>query len=408
MKTNDIIIISLFSLYIVLLPFTPSTRYEWILGFLIVLVGIIYLTEIIINKDLRKDFIMNFKGIIIDKFTILFIALVLIMGLSSIYSKNKIGSLKEVIRYSYYLSIYFIIRFRINKKIFYEILIKANLLSGSLISILGIYIFFSKYKVGMTFNYLLDNARVQVTFDHPNAYGAYLILLIFPLIYSTAKVKGKDRLIYFIMSLLVMINLTLTLSRNAWMAMAVGILLLIMFYGWKFLVMTVMPLLFVYIVPNTYDRIKLMMSSDESQGRMKLWQIGNKIVKDNMFLGVGSGNYGNAYNEYVKKYPEFKIEAAKDLAPHNSYIKNFTELGIFGAMVFLILSLEMVTIVNRMRDKVKGIVGNFYSGYIISMICFLIMNVFDDLFYAPKVTINFMIFVSLACSVDYYEGNNLN
>jgi O-antigen ligase len=272
------------------------------------------------------------------------------------------------------------------------------LLSTLIVGIFGIYDFFTNYNKG-DIMYILNNARVKSTLPHPNAYGAYLILAIFPTLTIALQSKGKERWAYLSLSILLSINLALTFSRNGWLALAIGILLLTVVYNWKFIFLCIIPAAYVAISPAILTRIRQLSDSGLNEGRLRLWKMSEKMISENLFFGVGSGNFPAAYKDYVKRFPELKIVEAETLPPHNSYIRAFSELGIFGAMIFLLLCLEMLKTVYSIKDKFSGIIQKFYSGYLISVVCFFIMNCFDDLFFSPKVTFNFMFFVSMAYSI---------
>ena len=404
MRKTDYAIIFLICLYIILLPLAPSSSYEWGLCLLFLAVGLIYLLEIIFCIGVSESFKENFKTIMLNKFNILFIALVLIMTVSSMYSKDKIVSIKVSLRFLYYLYIYLIIRFRINKVDFYELLIKVYMFSTLVLSTYGLYDFISHYDKKNTLDFILDNRRLTATLGHYNSYGAYLVLAVFPAMMLAFKLRGKSKIYFSILSLILCTNLALTFSRNAWLALAVGILLLTVLYDWKFIILCIVPTVFVTLVPNILQRIRLIRYSGVNQGRIRLWKIAEKIIDENLFLGIGSGNFANTYKGYVERFPEYKGFNVETIPPHNSYIKVFAELGIFGAMTFLLLCIEMVRKVYYVSQHSHGLVQKFYSGYFISVICFLIMNCFDDLFFTPKVTALFIIFISLAFSCDSKIG----
>jgi O-antigen ligase len=406
MKKIDWIIVVLASIYILFLPLAPNSKVEYLLVGIFLCIGLIYLGELIYSKEKRKDFCGRFKSIFFDGFTIIFILLIVVMLGSTMYSEDKIMSLKESFRFIFYLAIYIIIRFRFTNEKFFEILIKVYMVGTAFVSVLGVVQFFKKFRIGETLDVILVQSRVQSTLDHPNAYGVYLILAIFPVITMLIKAKGKAKIKYVLFVILLTLNIAATFSRNAWLALAIGILLLMVLYSWKYIFLYIIPAVFVLSTPSILGRIQQLLDSDINDGRVKLWKMSEKIISDHVLFGVGSGSFMKVYKDYAVNFPEFQIIEAEVLPPHNTYIKMFVELGIVGAMVFMLFCLSIVRQVYTVKDKCTGIIKDFYDGYIISVICFFIMNCFDDMFFAPKVTGGFIIFISIAYSVDKLKKMN--
>ncbi len=399
MKIRDYVITSLVGIYIFCLPLATASRLEWILSLIFVLIGIIYLVELILLKDYRVQFIITFKQVFSDTFTIIFILFVIIMFISTLYSKEFIISVKELARYIYYIGIYFVIRFRINKEDMYEGIIKIYMLGAFIVAIFGIYEVIGYFKNGLNIDQIILNSRVKSTFEHHNTYAAYLILAIFPSVLSALGSKGTKKIYYSLLSILLSFNLAFTFSKNGWIAFAVGILILSILYSWKFI--SLYPISALLLLTNGEIRHRTMsiLNSAYSDSRIKIWKIAESMIKENMFLGVGSGNFRTMYAGYVKKFPELELNETLSLPPHNSYIRVFAEIGVFGSIVFLIMCFEMLKTIYYAREKCHGFIKYFYSGFLISTTCFLMMNCFDDLFYTPKVTAVYFIFVFIGHNI---------
>lgn len=404
MKRSDKFILFFMSLYILLLPLCPTTKYEWALNIFIIIVSGIYLYELVFYKNELSQFQKNFKKIFFEKFTILFFMYVIWMVISSIYSVDRNQSLKEAARYFQYFYVYLLIRFRFYERKYFETFVKIYIFSVFIVSIFGAYDFFSHYKSKENIMYILENARVKSTLGHPNAYGAYLILSIFPIISIACSVKGWKRIIFSLLAILIFINITLTFSRNAWLALAIGIVLLTVIYNWRFISLFILPLFLVLFNGNILNRIEQFKDAGFNYGRFRLWNMALKIIKEHFILGVGADNFTVVFKEYLRRFPENKLLEAETLPPHNSFIRAFVELGVVGGIIFILFCLNIIYKLNMVRNKSKGLLKYFYSGYFISAICFFAMNCFDDLFFIPKVTFNFIFFVAMAYSIHFYES----
>jgi O-antigen ligase len=400
MKKTDWIIVFLASIYILFLPLAPSSKFEYLLVVIFLSIGLIYLIELICSEEKRKDFFIRLKPIFFSGFTVIFMLLILVMLGSTIYSEDKIMSLKQSSRFIFYAGIYFIIRFRFDNEKIIETIIKVYMSSVAFVGLIGLKEFISKFKVGQDIHDILVESRVSATLGHPNAYGVYLILAIFPAIIMFVRAKGKNKIKFLFLLVLISVNIAATFSRNAWLALAIGILLLMVMYSWKYIFVYIVPAIFILFNPSILGRITQLLDSDINEGRVRLWKMSEKIISDHVIFGVGSGSFMTVYKKYAVNFPEFQIAEAEVLPPHNTYIKMFVEMGIVGAMVFLLFCLSIVKQVYKIKDKCNGIVKDFYDGYIISVICFFIMNCFDDMFFAPKVTGGFIVFVSIAYTID--------
>ncbi|WP_160674177.1 O-antigen ligase family protein [Clostridium sp. C8-1-8] len=404
MKRNDFLILVLVLIYIIFLPLAPNSKIEWLLILLILLAGLIYGIELLFLKDERKKFKEKFKGVVFDRFTLLFLALIVLMTLSSLYAKSSVSALKEAVRFVYYFGVYLLIRFRIDKKKLFEGIISGYMISALIVSLLGIADFIQHYKPNESIQYILTTARVKATLGHPNTLGAYLVLAIFPAIMIAMRSKGLTRILYSGLSVLIVVNIGMTFSRGAWIALALGAVLIAILYNWKFIFVYIIPIAYLPFNPNIMARINQFGNAEMNLGRQRLWSAAGKMLKEHPIFGVGSGNFIVNFKDYVKRFPELQIVEPEPIPPHNSYIKMFAELGVVGGVLFIILCLEILRKLFSVRNKCTGLVNKFYAGFFVSVVSFLVMNFVDDLFFSPKVVFNFILFVSLAYNIDSIES----
>ncbi len=97
-------------------------------------------------------------------------------------------------------------------------------------------------------------------------------------------------------------------------------------------------------IPSTADYIsgKADKTRDTSTFRVFAWQVGMKMAADHWFLGVGSGNFGVAFNDSRAAFaatqpdartPEYGQDYMFERA-HNEALQIFAELGIVGIVLF--------------------------------------------------------------------------
>jgi O-antigen ligase len=113
--------------------------------------------------------------------------------------------------------------------------------------------------------------------------------------------------------------------------------------------------------------------------RMAHWQAGWYMFLDHPWLGVGAGNYAEAYATYfVGPWPEALGHA------HNFYLNLLAELGIMGgALLVLILFLAFARLGSALlatEDQSRGFWRALLAGCVGGLVVFSVHNMFDSLF----------------------------
>lgn len=372
----------------------------------LILLIIFLIYAIIIIKDKNK-FIMNIKDYLHDVMGIGLTLFLIVMLISISYATYKTIAISESLRFASFLFLYFIIKYESNTKKYVQGLIYSYILTLILVNILGIYQAFTgfgsdkKYIIG-----LVD--RTSITFGNPNSFAAFLILGVFPIIMLMLyEKKLVIKIMYAFLLLIFMINIYYTQSRNAWIALTLGCIVLSIVYSWKLLV-CFLPLGFlIKYVPQISSRVKDITNHSMNQIRINLWKIALKMIKDHPVRGVGNGNYFKLYGKYVKKYPELAYSLFTEFPSHNSYLKIESELGIFGGLSFMIIIvMSIYRFYMVMRSTKQNFNKAFFIGFLSSTIAFLFMNLSDNLFFLPKVVTYFWIFLALADAILFQNKCN--
>ncbi len=114
----------------------------------------------------------------------------------------------------------------------------------------------------------------------------------------------------------------------------------------------------------------------EEGGRVNLWKFGIRTMFENPVTGVGVGSYGRVLG-LDRQAREAETRAWQ--APHNSVVQIGAETGVIGFALFLLLSLNVLRILNRARKRASqyklikigemgiiGFVGLFIAGLFLS------------------------------------------
>ena len=406
MLNFELIMSCLISIYIFVLPLLLSKfKYKGIPingDSLLVFIILFYLLSIIIDKNSRKKFINGIKDFFTNKHNLFMIIWVGMMFVSVIYAQDKKLALQESIRLSTYLILLFIIKYQITRKVNLNKIIYSTIGVGVIISSVGIYQYIERviYKGEYT-------TRIFSTMENSNNLGALFVILIFPMIILAIKEKNKlKKSIYYVVSLLFLVNIVFSFSRNAWLGFIIGYITLIFILNYRLIYGLLIGGIAVLSIPSIFQRIKEIGDISQNLSRLSLWQIAVAMIKDHPILGVGNGNYRTLYNHYHNNISHITdYEAHNNFHPHNAYLKAQSELGIMGTISLLGFLITSFTKCNRFSNNIKDkFYKNFYKGFSASIIAFMFMNFVDNFFSAPKVVAFFFILLGI---LNCYEYNNL-
>ncbi|MFU0823642.1 O-antigen ligase family protein [Clostridium sp.] len=361
---------------------------------------LVYLISILIYSDTRKRFITGLIDFFTSYWSIEMVLLAVIMGISTVYAVDKMLSISETIRFTLYIIIYFIIKYEVNSKMVIDNMLKLYISVCVMVSAFGILQYFTKIGLDKKFIYygkgLSVDFRITSTMDNPNSLGAFLALSLFPLIaltiYEEVRIK---KLLYAGATLIILSSIILSMSRNTWLGVLIGMVLIIIMYNWRGIILLILGIGSSLIIPQVRHRIKDF-SSLLDDPRIKMWKIAVKMIKDHPILGVGNGNYTVLYGDYIKKYPQLKYGIYNEFPSHNSYLKIQSELGIPGISIFILMLLSILIRIKKMINVINDkFYKEFYRGFFVSVIVFFIMNISDNLFFVPKISMYFWILVAI-------------
>lgn len=409
MNFNRKISILLICAYVILLPLIPQEiKFKGIAvtDFILAIIIFLYVINLLVSKKGRKNFKQGIIDFFTDKLSIFIAALLGIMLLSTIYATDKGLALSESARFITYIFLYFIIKYEFNDKKQINALLKCYIFTSFVLSCIGIVQYFTGFALSETFRRAYTfggSVRITSTFSNPNGYGAYLILIIFPVIMLSIYEKNKNKKsFYVLLSALVIANLVMTFSRNALLGFGLGLLVLTLIYSIKWIFALGGFAILISFIPSVTQRIEGTLDLSQNELRIKLWKTALYMIRDHPILGVGNGNFVTRYNEYVSKYKELNYYGYQNYPNHNTYLKLQSELGILGIASFLGIIITTLFRIKKLysttRDKFYI---PFYTGVMASLIVFLFMNLSDNLFFVPKVTTYFWFIVATAEALRY-------
>jgi O-antigen ligase len=243
-------------------------------------------------------------------------------------------------------------------------------------------------------------------FDQPNPFAGYLTTIL-PLALCMAACRTNPtpyRWLAVAASALLLGGIGLSQSRGAWLgAVVAGLCLLLVWSRFTrrlvipcalggLLVLTlavsgVLPAAILDRLGQTIEyfgvfdvrTVEVTSSNWAVVERMAHWQAGWYMFLDHIWLGVGAGNYAQAYPAYyVGSWREPLGHA------HNYYLNILAELGVLGGgMLVLLLALafrELGGVLMRSAASAETFWRYVLAGVFGGLIVFCVHNLFDSLF----------------------------
>jgi Lipid A core - O-antigen ligase and related enzymes len=236
-----------------------------------------------------------------------------------------------------YFFLFSVVCFEFEEKDFY-ILLKYFFIAASLIFVYGLVQVFNKdFLLWKNF----FGRRVFATFANPNLLGSFSVFTAI-LAFFSYLIKPKKKLI--LLFILALVNLVATMSKGAWFAFALSVLLgsalfMILFAGKvkdsKIKIITVSLLLFICAgISIGYVSSKRVQSLSF---RTSTWRATWDMVQAKPLVGTGIGSFELIYPAY--KRPEIfyieKVHNIKSQHAENYFLEQWAVLGILGFGLFL-------------------------------------------------------------------------
>lgn len=387
-------------LYITIYPILPT--YGVINADIILyILALVYLIGLILYKKERQELFYLVKNIFNNTILLSISCLNLLMYLSVFIANDKRISLTNSIRFSMYIFIFYLISYKIKSSKQISMILKCFVFASFLS---GIY---SLFQIGYTLylGYSIDpSIRISSFLENPNNLSAYSILSIFIVLSLLINSKSKkSKMLYALLIVLLAINIIFSQSRSALLAIVFGFLLFAILWNRKFLIVSVLIPLVLFIIPQSRVRFMQIFDATQNSSRFNIWEITKLMIKDNPIFGIGYENFSNAYSTYIKNNLSYSIgEGYVAIHPHNIFLKFQVELGILGTLLFILFLICIIfTFYKLFKTNIVNIENRILViGFSTSFISFILMNLIDCYVSAPKIMITFVILLGV---LNYYK-----
>lgn len=227
---------------------------------------------------------------------------------------------------------------------------------------------------------------------------ASFLVLVYPLIFIFIKDKSFSNFKIFIaMAVFVLIAIFLTRSRVAILTSLLVTLAFLFEYRKNVYSKVFMAIILVLLVSAVFYISLLKSNFNSLTERLIWWKTAYLIFREHLFFGCGFGNYAILFKTFR---PELVLNT---LYAHNIIMQILADLGIFGLISFVYLSLSFYKkVINEIRSN--GGDKYFYKTVALSITSFLFLNLVDYGFFVPA---NMLAFFIIFCSVFFTESVKL-
>ena len=279
------------------------------------------------------------------------------------------------------------------------------------LSLHGIYQYITKAPMPASWVAQAETAvrtRVYSIFGSPNIMGDFMVMFVpmtAALAYYTEKPSRK--VLAWAATFCMCFACLFTMSRGAWVAMAVAILLFILLVDRRLFLLLAAGLVLLVMIPFVRTRIGFLFTQDfvdanTNGGRGGRWALGLELLEANgVWTGVGHGMFGGAVavqNKVLDYIQYFYID--------NYYLKTMVETGYLGLGAFLLMQLGMIVTscrsIYRTGLKWKAKKSRTYP-LVVGMFCglcgVLVHCFFENIFEEPYMMVYFW---AIAAMIVYF------
>lgn len=231
--------------------------------------------------------------------------------------------------------------------------------------------------------------------------------------------KTIIKLLFFIVSILVIITVFMMNGRGAQLALITGLFVFLLFSIRKnkiisFITLLILSVLFIFLnykyndtfqirvneaVSNVQEIVKKDNYNTSAGIRLALWKTGGLILKDNLFFGTGVGGQLKALQNKIKSTKNNKLYFLNNSLKahfHNEFVEVFVQGGLIGGGLFISIFILIISSTYFKKidtNLVFGVTGLIMTG--------LLTHIFLG---SPKTSyfILSVLSITLASSKEYY------
>lgn len=291
---------------------------------------------------------------------------------------------------------------RLKQEVFLEKVYSSLYLSVALVGLVALV-----YKILGIVTY---DGRLQAFYSSPNFLAMYLVPGFFFGMYFLVKPSSQYKkrfslLINLFFLAIILISLGFTYSYGAWIFAIISILITFLFFipnKKLFVAATIFAILFSIFIYQTNTQKYLGLFSERSSfvSRITIWKSSFLMIRENIFLGIGPGNFQNKYLALQKHFPPYLEWAVPQ--PHNIFLAFWLQAGILGLFGFLLLLFFVFRTLIRIMKNKKNI---FLAMPLFVFFLYTVLHGFVDTpYWKNDLSFLFWICVFLSLTIRYHKN----
>jgi len=310
----------------------------------------------------------------------LIIIFVLIMIISTIFSADKISSVKRTITVAGYFII-FVGLSLFEDKNFVKKCLKIFVLLCVIHSVYAIVQYFT--GIDIVHKGYQKYSRVIGIVGHFNSLAG-ILGLVFPVVVSFFYFLERKKVLNLVYSIILLAGIVLTFTRGIWLGTFFAFLVLSFLFDKRLVFFILLFSILIFLIPQTKKRILSTFESGNQITRIYFLKETPKLVLKQFVLGYGPDSFRKVFYEHYPNFPE-----QGHFHPHNIYLHILFELGILGLLTFLVLFYKILEwLIKAYYLSQEKFVKSLILGTIGSVIVFLVYGFVDEPFrahFAPYV-----------------------
>lgn len=325
-----------------------------------------------------------------------FVAFVIAEGISLVFSYNKEQSMLYMYRRVTLLPVMYVLVGNIRSSRLLRILFGTLVLSMLFVSFWSLRGLFVHLHEFLMFERRLQNFQMYMT-----AGGMMMIGMLLLLPFVLHKKTPRAFRVFAVAALIpIGTNLLFTFTRSSWLGFLAGAVIIGTFRAKKLFLPLAIVVITVVMISS--PEMKERMSSTfnpyhpNNVSRMRMWETGIKIFKDNPIVGVGDIGIEHVWPQYAP--PDW--EPAGHL--HNNLIMWLVTLGLLGFVALVSLFVKIWLVISRIEKKVHDnwFAGSVAIGVLAVLAGFHVNGLFEWNFGDAEIIIVVWALVGMALSLD--------
>ena len=355
---------------------------------------------------------------------------IIVLSFSLTISNTIEVSFGDYIIFISYIILYFLVINVIGQKNEFDSFIKLFFLTSFIVSL---YTLMQYYGFDP---YFTDTHNLTSTIGQKNWISNYLAM-IFPiaLICFLLENNKKKKIVYYILLSIFYSTLMICQSRGIWISICLTLIFAIYIIfkfnllkvfkenkRWVVLILiTFLVITIIYSTDNPLNKSvitvpqRALSTFDEQDPsintRILMWRTTFEMIKDKPIFGSGIGTFKMNYLEYqadfLQNNPDYIKYSGKAGEAHNEYLQIWSELGIIGLGIFLLIIFVFYKLVWEFLKQEKDIKKKLTClGLFLGINCFLIHSLFTFPLHVP--TLGSTFFIIFGLTVVYIKDFNLS